>query len=522
MSRLARAWSVAVHGIEGHPVEVEAHLSPGLPGFSLVGLPDASLAESRDRVRAAVVTSGLAWPAERITVGLSPATLPKAGSIFDLAIAAAVLAAAGVLPAAGLSERVLLGELALDGRVRPVRGVLPAVLGACRTGRSRVVVPAGNAAEAHVVPGAVVEAVTGLGDLVALLRGLPRPDDGPGPAAATSSPTLPGAAEPDLADVAGQPWGRRAVEVAAAGGHHLYLWGVPGAGKSLLAARLPGLLPDLDPQRSLEVSAVHSVAGLLPADAPLLRRPPFRSPHHSATVAALVGGGSAQLRPGEASCAHGGLLFLDEAPEFSRAALDALRQPLESGVVDVVRARVAARFPARFTLVLAANPCPCARPSSAGSPARAGSGPECTCTPAARRRYLGRLSGPLLDRVDLQVQIAPVTRAELLADLADAEPSSVVRARVALARARSAARLAGTPWRASGEVPGQELRRRWPLERAARAVVDRQLDLGLLTARGYDRVLRIAWTLADLGGRPTPTAADVAEALLLRLPGSRG
>lgn len=322
--------------------------------------------------------------------------------------------------------------------------------------------------------------------------------------------------------MAGQPWGRRAVEVAAAGGHHLYLWGVPGAGKSLLAARLPGLLPDLDPQRSLEVSAVHSVAGLLPADAPLLRRPPFRSPHHSATVAALVGGGSAQLRPGEASCAHGGLLFLDEAPEFSRAALDALRQPLESGVVDVVRARVTARFPARFTLVLAANPCPCARPSSAGSPARAGSGLDCTCTPAARRRYLGRLSGPLLDRVDLQVQIAPVTRAELLADLADAEPSSVVRARVALARARCAARLAGTPWRASGEVPGQELRRRWPLERAARAVVDRQLDLGLLTARGYDRVLRIAWTLADLGGRATPTAADVAEALLLRLPGSRG
>jgi magnesium chelatase family protein len=497
---LARAFAVALVGLTGSVVEVEVDLAQGLPGLTMVGLPDAAVAEARDRVRAAVVNTGLPWPQRRITVGLSPASLPKKGSSFDLAIAASVLAAEGSsVPAGALLGTVLLGELGLDGAVRPVRGVLPAVLAARDAGFERVVVPAGNLAEAALVEGMTAHGVRTLTDLVALLRGVPYDEPSAGPVGP------PPAGSPlDLADVAGQLEGRTAVEVAAAGGHHLLLLGPPGSGKTMLAERLPGVLPPLSRSEALEVTAVHSVAGALPAGAPLVQRPPFQDPHHTATPASVVGGGSGVARPGAASLAHRGVLFLDEAPEFSRHVLDGLRQPLESGRLALQRVAGTVVYPARFTLVLAANPCPCAQ-----------DGDACSCTPQVRRTYLSRLSGPLLDRVDLQVVLPRITRAEMLADSA-AETSAVVAQRVLAARARAAQRYAGTPWRTNAEVPPVVLRRRWPLPRAVTAQADRCLDTGALTARGYDRVLRIAWTLADLAGEDRPCAGDVDQALGLR------
>ncbi|MFE4599796.1 YifB family Mg chelatase-like AAA ATPase [Kitasatospora indigofera] len=519
----ARTCSVALVGVDGVVVEVQADLEPGVAAFSLVGLPDKALSEARDRVRAAVVNSGEPWPQRKLTVGLSPASVPKSGSGFDLAVACAVLAAAERLDPATIAELLIIGELGLDGRVRPVRGVLPSVLAAAEAGYRHVVVAEQTAAEAALVPGVSVIGVRSLRQLIAVLTDAPVPEEQDDTVTGRPDPMLAGLMLPgsgmrglsgqasaplDLADVAGQYEARRALEIAAAGGHHLYLKGPPGAGKTMLAERLPALLPPLTQSEALEVTAVHSVAGLLPPGRPLIAGPPYCAPHHSTTMPAIVGGGSGLPRPGAVSLAHRGVLFLDEAPEFPVRVLDALRQPLESGEVVIARSAGSLRLPARFLLCLAANPCPCGRHSLRGG--------GCECTSVMVNRYQGRLSGPLLDRVDLQVQVAPVTRAELMDHDTTAESTATVAARVREARNRAAARLADTPWRTNAEVPGHHLRTRWELAPGAMTEAASQLERGLLTARGLDRVLRVAWTVADLAGRRRPDQRDLRTALVLR------
>ena len=499
---LARSFSVCLVGLAGHVVEVEADIAQGLPGLSITGLPDAALNEARDRVRAAVVNSGHAWPQRRVTLGLSPAALPKRGSGFDVALAAALLAADGAVPTAALHGVLLLGELGLDGRVRPVAGVLPAVLAGARAGFRRVVVPVENLAEARLLPDLECTGVTTLAMLVALLRGEPYLEPMlPEPAAAVEP-----AWRKDLLEVAGQPVGRLALEVAAAGGHNLLMTGPPGCGKSLLAERMPGILPALSLAEALEVTAIHSVAGQLPGSCPLVSRPPFQAPHHGATAASVVGGGSGIAKPGAASLAHRGVLFLDEAPEFARGVLDALRQPMESGEIVIRRVGGTATYPARFALLLAANPCPCAKPAR-----------SCSCRPEQRRGYLARLSGPLLDRLDLHVPLPAITRAEVMAERGLGEDSAQIATRVAAARERTLLRLVGTPWRTNADVPPTVQLARWPVRRSLLAGPGRALDKGLLTARGFGRVQRLAWTLADLHDHGQPTLEDVELALSLRI-----
>ena len=518
---------MALVGVQGHPVEIEADIENGMVALLLVGLPDTALREARDRIRSAIVNSGETWPSRRITVGLSPASLPKRGSGFDFGIAMAILAAAESVPAAGLDGLVLIGELGLDGRVRPVPGVLPAAAAAAAAGFAAVAVAAENVAEAALVPELRVIAAPSLAAFTAWIRTGQPAADGPvqvlepgrdiaplfraireGGARGAIAPGPESAPAKDLADLVGQPVARRAAEICAAGGHHVMLLGPPGVGKTMLAERIPTVLPRLEPAAALEVSAIHSVAGTLRPGRPLVVEPPFCAPHHTATRAAIVGGGSGIIKPGAASLAHHGCLFLDEAPEFGRDVLDGLRQPLESGEIVVARSGVTARFPAKFTLIMAANPCACASARTAGA--------ACSCTPLARRRYLARLSGPLLDRIDAKIEFLPVRRAELLSDRAFTEPSSVVAERVLAARHRAAARLAGTPWRLNAQIPGSELRRRFTLAAGALAPLERAMDLGRISARGADRVIRLSWTLADLAW-PRPGAGEVGYALGLWL-----
>ena len=515
---LGRSLAVALVGLNGYLVEVEAHVAAGLPQFTLVGLPDTSLAESRERVRAASANTGCPLPSRRITVNLSPAALPKTGTSFDLAVAAALLAATDAVPAEAVAVRVHLGELGLDGRVRPVRGVLPSVMAAVQAGFGDVVVPWANRGEAALVPGARVTPVRHLADVIALHRGDPFPNEvagvfdeivperddleTPGAGAATSG---------DLADVVGQPEARFALEVAAGGGHHLLLVGPPWGRQD--HARCPAPRPAArSGRRGRPRGERHPLGRRHPGTGRrgLIRRPPYQDPHHTATVVSLVGGGSGLPRPGAASRAHRGVLFLDEAAEFDPRVLEALRQPLENGTLVIHRALGTAQFPARFQLVLAANPCPCGQGS--------GKGKECTCTPTARRRYLSRLSGPLLDRVDLQVEVV-VGVASRHGHPPSGESSAMVAARVAEARAAARERLVGLAWQCNGEVPGSWLRGAWRLAPAVIRDLDVALDRSRLSIRGYDRVLRVAWTIADLAGRTRPDRDDVGRALVLRLRG---
>ncbi|MGJ7906230.1 YifB family Mg chelatase-like AAA ATPase [Actinopolyspora sp. H202] len=500
---LHTTWAVALFGVDGVLVEIESDVrSGGIPSVQLLGLPDAALQESKNRVRAAIRNSGEHWPQSCITLALSPAAMPKTGTSFDTALAMAVLAGAERVPPGRLDGTVFFGELALDGRIRPVRGLVPGLLAAVAGGMRRAVVPLEGMREAALVERIEILGAETLREVIDWTRGTGELWSAPDQAdevVPRSTPTS------DLVDVLGQPEARWALEIAAAGGHHLLMVGPPGTGKTMLAGRLSGLLPELSVPQALETTAVHSVAGELSENATLLRTPPFVAPHHSISVPGLIGGGTGLARPGAVSRAHHGVLFLDEACEWGTKRLESMRTALEEGEIRLARSDGTLRYPARFQLVMATNPCPCA-------PAR---DIDCQCTPHARRKYFGRLSGPLLDRIDLRVRMRPMSTMEL-PDAEPPEPSSAVRERVSRAHRAALLRWERQGWRSNSEVPGPVLRREFPLPDRATRLLDKGLDTGALTARGADRCLRVAWTLSDLDGAERPDADHVAAALQFR------
>lgn len=524
--KLAKSHAISLLGLTGTPVEVEVDISAQLPAFVLVGLPDASLNEATSRVRAACSNSGFGLPSQKVLVNLSPAAVPKSGSAFDLAIAIGVISAMGKIPTAALEGVCLIGELGLDGAVRPVLGVLPICLAARKAGFHKVVVPASNFGEALLVEGIEAVSAISLRQVVGLLHGetedaghlnvrasdtLRHPEALPGQVAAPNQVAPPAApVNLDLRDVVGQEEAVEGLIVAAAGGHHLSMIGSPGSGKTMLAERLPTILPPLEQEQALEVAAIESISGGISFVNPLNLQPRFHAPHHGASMASIIGGGVGTPRPGAVSLSHFGVLFLDEAPEFNSNVLESLRQTLESGVSVIHRAGGVASFPASFQLVLAANPCPCGHFGSINK--------ECVCSYVARRRYGAKLSGPLRDRIDIRLDVQPVRN--LSGPLIDGRTvdSAIALVRVEAARAAARERLRKTGFTRNAQVPGSVIKAQFNPGKTALSQLERQLASGKTSMRGYDRCLRVAWTIADLAGAPVPTAEHVAQAVSLRGP----
>ena len=501
MRVFARVESLGIHGLNGYPVTVEADLSSGLPAFDIVGLPDAAVSESKNRVRAAIRNAGLAFPVSRITVNLAPADKRKSGPMYDLPILLAILCAGGQLDAS-LEGSAFLGELSLDGALRPVNGVLSMALAAVEAGKTRLFVPTDNALEAAVASGLTVYGVASVGELLGFLRG-----------GQSLAPTVPvpfraadAVAGPDFADVKGQAAAKRAAEIAAAGGHNLLMIGPAGTGKSMIAKRIPSILPPLSFEEAVETTRVYSAAGLRPAHSGLMEERPFRSPHHTVSAVGLAGGGQS-LRPGEIALAHNGVLFLDELPEFDRRAMEVLRQPLEDGVVTISRASGSLQYPSDTMLVAAMNPCPC---GNFGNPAK-----PCACAPHAVERYLGRISGPLLDRIDLHVEVTAVEYEELTGS-ERGESSAEIRARVIAARERQERRRPAVGARCNAKLSAAALDEVCDMTSRAEALLRRAFDALGFSARAYDKVRRVARTIADLEGAQAVDAPHVAEAVQFR------